>query len=239
MTGDQEGVEARVAGDVVSSSDNEGWELLFQGAESRVWTGKYEGVEAIKKERFRKEYRHPEMDKLLLRQRQRAEVRAMQRLKEKNEAIGKLIPTVLKTTERDIIMTRVTDAETVCDYIRRSSLSDDQMKSLLKDIGRLIAEMHKIQLIHGDLTTSNFLINSKKCLIPIDFGLSSVSTSVEDRAVDLYVLERAMNSSHHVDESLFHHIVESYVEAMGSEGPKVQSRLEQVRLRGRKRTMVG
>lgn len=30
----------------------------------------------------------------------------------------------------------------------------------------------------------------------IDFGLASVSSSVEDRAVDLYVLERAFISTH-------------------------------------------
>ena len=37
----------------------------------------------------------------------------------------------------------------------------------------------------------------------IDFGLSYVSALVEDKAVDLYVLERAFASTHPNSESLF------------------------------------
>ena len=37
----------------------------------------------------------------------------------------------------------------------------------------------------------------------IDFGLSFNSASVEDKAVDLYVLERAFSSTHPDSESLF------------------------------------
>lgn len=32
--------------------------------------------------------------------------------------------------------------------------------------------------------------------VVIDFGLSSISTIAEDKAVDLYVLERAFTSTH-------------------------------------------
>jgi tRNA A-37 threonylcarbamoyl transferase component Bud32 len=36
----------------------------------------------------------------------------------------------------------------------------------------------------------------------IDFGLSSISTLIEDKAVDLYVLERAFSSTHPKTELL-------------------------------------
>ena len=46
--------------------------------------------------------------------------------------------------------------------------------------------------------------------VPIDFGLSSTSSVDEDRAVDLYVLERAFLSTHHTSESLFEFVLSAY-----------------------------
>jgi len=46
--------------------------------------------------------------------------------------------------------------------------------------------------------------------VPIDFGLSSTSSLDEDRAVDLYVLERAFLSTHHTSESLFEFVLSAY-----------------------------
>eukprot|EP00122_Pirum_gemmata_P019938 Pgem_evm1s18652 len=44
----------------------------------------------------------------------------------------------------------------------------------------------------------------------IDFGLSTVSKLVEDKAVDLYVLERAFLSTHPDTEKIFAKVLESY-----------------------------
>lgn len=65
------------------------------------------------------------------------------------------------------------------------------------DLGVIVAKMHNHNFIHGDLTTSNFLIEkSTGDLVLIDFGLTTVSASTEDMGVDLYVLERAFISTH-------------------------------------------
>lgn len=68
----------------------------------------------------------------------------------------------------------------------------------------------------------------------------------EDRAVDLYVLERAFASTHPVHPGNvphFERVLAGYREAFQSSRPgewaRVQRRLEEVRLRGRKRSMVG
>ncbi|KAK4539536.1 hypothetical protein RGQ29_031907 [Quercus rubra] len=64
--------------------------------------------------------------------------------------------------------------------------------------------MHDGGLIHGDLTTSNMLLKSGTnqlesslflffLLVLVDFGLSFTSTLPEDKAVDLFVLERALS----------------------------------------------
>jgi hypothetical protein len=48
----------------------------------------------------------------------------------------------------------------------------------------------------------------------IDFGLSSNSTMTEDKAVDLYVLERAFQSTHPSSDHLFSEILRSYQETL-------------------------
>lgn len=48
----------------------------------------------------------------------------------------------------------------------------------------------------------------------IDFGLASVSTLAEDKAVDLYVLERAFASTHPGSDNLFAIVLDSYASAL-------------------------
>jgi TP53 regulating kinase-like protein len=100
-------------------------------------------------------------------------------------------------------------------------------------------------MVHGDLTTSNVLLCTNKegqeDLAVIDFGLSSWDrVGAEERAVDLYVLERALISSHPNMEPLFSLVLDAYGAAMSDDVAKSTiKKLEEVRLRGRKRTMVG
>ncbi|PGH09480.1 BUD32 protein kinase [Blastomyces parvus] len=75
-------------------------------------------------------------------------------------------------------------------------------------------------------------------IVLIDFGLAGQSIQDEDRAVDLYVLERAFGSSHPRTEPFFHEVLRGYAESYKAANV-VLKKLEQVRLRGRKRSMVG
>jgi TP53 regulating kinase-like protein len=72
----------------------------------------------------------------------------------------------------------------------------------------------------------------------IDFGLAQQNSTLEDKAVDLYVLERAFTSTHPGSDHLIPIILEAYRFAC-AQGTKVLGRLDQVRMRGRKREMIG
>ncbi|KAF2122951.1 kinase-like domain-containing protein [Lophiotrema nucula] len=75
-------------------------------------------------------------------------------------------------------------------------------------------------------------------VVMIDFGLATQTIHEEDRAVDLYVLERAFTATHPAAEHLFQEVLRCYGESF--KGAKtVLKRLADVRLRGRKRTMIG
>lgn len=87
------------------------------------------------------------------------------------------------------------------------------LSHIANEIGQVIATAHNCDLIHGDLTTSNILFRNGKAVL-IDFGLAQVSSMVEDKAVDLYVLERAISSTHPEASELFSQILNSYADNM-------------------------
>jgi TP53 regulating kinase and related kinases len=60
----------------------------------------------------------------------------------------------------------------------------------------------------------------------IDFGLSYQSSLVEDKAVDLYVLERAFASTHPDSEPLFASVLSAYERGMGKQWTAIKRRLD-------------
>jgi tRNA A-37 threonylcarbamoyl transferase component Bud32 len=112
--------------------------------------------------------------------------------------------------------------------------------------------MHLADVIHGDLTTSNMMLRHPSSFasrhptlrtelvsvrlhyflpplttqVLIDFGLSYHSTLVEDKAVDLYVLERAFSSTHPDSEPLFASVLKAYEQRMGKEWAAIGRRLD-------------
>jgi TP53 regulating kinase and related kinases len=116
---------------------------------------------------------------------------------------------------------------------------DDSIDNLMKQIGAAVARLHDGGLVHGDLTTSNMMIrDSDEQLVLLDFGLSYFSKLPEDKGVDLYVMERALISTHSDQPDLFKSILEAY-RAGSKHHVDVFRRFAEVRIRGRKRTMVG
>ncbi|KAG6861046.1 hypothetical protein C0995_004547 [Termitomyces sp. Mi166 len=122
--------------------------------------------------------------------------------------------------------------------------SDDPLKEfgvsvekLMNMIGIQLAKMHAADVVHGDLTTSNMMLRHPSSftsedtdtpteLVLIDFGLSYVSSLVEDKAVDLYVLERAFSSTHPDSEPLFASVLAAYSKELGKEWAAISRRLE-------------
>lgn len=85
---------------------------------------------------------------------------------------------------------------------------EEVQERVAQAIAHAIALMHDADIVHGDLTTSNILFKSDSSsdrfadVVLIDFGLGAMKPSIEDKAVDLYVLERAFVSTHPGSERL-------------------------------------
>ncbi|XP_013784290.1 TP53-regulating kinase-like [Limulus polyphemus] len=223
-------------------------QLVKQGAEAKIFKGSFLRKPAMFKERFRKTYRHPILDESITKERMKAEARSLVRCR----MLGIHTPAVysIDFSTRVIIMEDVSeDTQTMrmyIDNVQNSNKNDvlKELKPLMERVGQIIATLHKNSIVHGDLTTSNMLVKlgrdrSTPEVIIIDFGLSYVDGSAEDKGVDLYVLERAFLSTHPNTEELFKTLLQSYRRNYGKGSSEVLNKLEEVRMRGRKRTMVG
>ncbi|ORX46384.1 tp53rk protein-like protein [Piromyces finnis] len=213
--------------------------LIKQGAEARVFQTMFCGKKAIAKERFKKPYRLPSLDEKLTQRRVVKEARCMAKCSKS----GINTPTLyLIDNVNHVIYMEFIEGVTVKEFLRKNQdkiENKNKIEEIMKEIGIMLAKMHTIDIIHGDLTTSNMILRDNKSVVLIDFGLGYTSHLIEDKAVDLYVLERAFLSTHHNSEELFSIILKTYLENTGSLGVQVNKKFEEVRLRGRKRSMAG
>lgn len=223
----------------VASFNSNLYTLHSQGAEARVWEGVFLGRPVIVKQRFKKKYRHPQLDVKLTQQRLKGEVRSLLRARK----LGVPTPVLyhLDIATSCIYMERV-EGHSVKTLLRggEGDMNPAEVDSMLEMVGREIARLHDGGLVHGDLTTSNMIVRSAdKQVVVIDFGLSYNSTIPEDKGVDLYVLERAFSSAHAGQgPQMFNKVLEAYRRS-SKYWSSTLNRFAEVRMRGRKRTMVG
>ena len=105
-------------------------------------------------------------------------------------------------------------AEIIMEYIDGENVKDILSKEIAFKIGKYVSTLHNKNIIHGDLTTSNF-IKRKEDLYLLDFGLSFYSERIEDMATDIRIIKEILSSAHiHIFdetyESLFGRICISY-----------------------------
>jgi TP53 regulating kinase and related kinases len=113
----------------------------------------------------------------------------------------------------------------------RDVLHKVNRKDIFSRVGKKLAKLHNNHMVHGDLTTSNLILNEKVYFI--DFGLGFVTAKIEDKAVDIHLIRKALESNHNkYVEECFNSLMESYLEE--SDFPDdIIKRLEKVEKRGR------
>ncbi|KAL7820337.1 kinase-like protein [Trichoderma aethiopicum] len=231
--------------------------LITQGAEGRLYKTTYllPDIPCALKYRPPKPWRHPILDQRLTKHRILSEARILSKCRRDglrvpdvyaiDEAAGWLmLEWVQGTPVRVNINERLGS--------RTEGIEDDEeLKDLMRRIGAAVGKMHSIGVIHGDLTTSNMMLKPPAQqqaddgatglegeIVIIDLGLASGGVHDEERAVDLYVLERAFGSTHPRAECIFGEVLDAYRKSYKQAGVTLK-KLEDVRMRGRKRSMLG
>ncbi|KAM0676330.1 TP53 regulating kinase [Gurleya vavrai] len=212
-------------------------QLISHGAEAKI----YKIDDKIIKYRLSKPYRLPEIDKMLIERRTRSESNILNKLFNN----GVKVPKIFKDNFKDLteklcemsltnfknefnlkntIFMQFIEGITLKEFTKNLNICEKKM--IYERLGKLINTMHNFDIIHGDITTLNFIVKDNE-IYAIDFGLSYVSKKDENKAVDLYVFEKAIICSQEEE------VLESFYKGYNNE--IVLNKLNEVRRRGRKR----
>ncbi|WP_316507123.1 KEOPS complex kinase/ATPase Bud32 [Nitrosopumilus sp.] len=160
--------------------------LIKKGAEADIFQIKWQNSDAILKVRKVKSYRNSSLDSKIRKQRTIKESQMLSQVK----SFGVHVPLIyfVNLDKSSIIMQEI-PGKLVRD------LPESKIIQLSKDIGKLVGTLHKNGVMHGDLTTSNFILFQKTVYV-IDFGLSQNTIKPQDHAVDLRLIKEILNSAH-------------------------------------------
>ncbi len=167
--------------------------LIGSGAEAEIFLD--EKNNKVIKKRIKKEYRIPQIDLELRKSRTRIEAKILKILPIKG-------PKLISDDRTETIEMSYIEGPKLRDVLKDNV-------SLAKEIGEKLAILHDKGIIHGDLTTSNMILNDE--IYFIDFGLSFFSEKIENKAVDIHLLKQALESKHHkIAKQAFELFLEGY-----------------------------
>jgi len=194
--------------------------LLKKGAEADVYLVKWGGKNAVSKVRTPKPYRHQELDSSIRKHRTVHEANFISTAK----GSGVMTPFVhfVDPVKAEIIM----------EFVEGENVRDVITPVLCYGMGRCAAILHSSNIIHGDLTTSNFIANKK--LVLLDFGLSYYSGRIEDMATDIRLIKEVFTSAHIAVKKAFPRFLEGYASIAGMKrADKILENVREIEQRGR------
>jgi len=204
--------------------------LLKKGAEGDIFLTTWNKKKAILKDRKKKDYRNSLLDQRIRKKRTIRECEIISEVK----SFGISTPLIYNMDIKNctIIMQHI--AGTVVKDLSESKL----IKSCFQ-IGKIVGVMHKNGIMHGDLTTSNFIVSKEKMFV-LDFGLANKTNKPEDHAVDLRLLKEILNSAHtKIMNKSWANFLKGYKSAVGSSRfSKVTNLVNVIESRGRYASVV-
>lgn len=205
-------------------------ELIRIGAEAVISKLEWNGFKLVSKHRVPKPYRMPDLDKWVRDRRTLHEAKIILSLRK----LGVPCPAV-------VLMDRST-ATLYLQHIEGSELkkvldklSRESIESIAFRLGEIVGKMHLGRVAHGDLTTSNIILDEVRNIYLIDFGLSMVTDDLEELAVDVHLLDRSLESVHHQIRGIFmKSFLKGYSMVVGRDFTlKIAEKVKEIRSRGR------
>ena len=199
--------------------------LIKKGAEADIYQTEWQNSKAILKIRKVKNYRNSSLDSKIRRQRTIKESQMISHAR----TFGVPTPLIyfVNLEKSSIIMQEIPGTPI-------HDLSESKIIKLSKEIGKLVGILHKNGIMHGDLTTSNFIL-FKNTVYVIDFGLSQNTIKPEDHAVDLRLIKEILNSAHaKIMQSAWKNLLLGYKSVVGtSYNTKITKLVSDIENRGR------
>ena len=162
--------------------------LLKTGAEAQLWLCESLCEKTIVKKRVPKNYRIEQLDNKIRKERTKLEAGLLHNAK----LAGIRVPFLKRIDLTDFSI----EMEFVQGTRVKEAINEKNSRMICKSFGEKIALLHNAGIIHGDLTTSNAILEANNELCILDFGLGFYSTKLEDKAVDLLNLKKTFQSTH-------------------------------------------
>ncbi|AJA92023.1 Kae1-associated kinase Bud32 [Candidatus Nitrosopelagicus brevis] len=204
--------------------------ILKKGAEADVYLSSWNGKKSVLKIRKEKKYRNPRLDERIRKQRTIREAQLISDVK----SFGISTPLIHFVDYKKFSI--------YMQYVNGKLIRDMDDKSIPKvclQIGKIVGNLHKNGIMHGDLTTSNFILTQKNLFL-IDFGLANRTEKPDDHAVDLRLFKEILNSAHaNVMEKSWKNFVSGYQSSVGKKQcSKILELVAVIESRGRYATVV-
>jgi len=199
--------------------------VIKEGAEAKLFLTDFEGRKAVLKKRVNKRYRNKVLDNSLIKKRTRQEYSLLN--KANNYGVRVPLTYSLDVKNGSLLMEFI-DGLRLKDYLNKGK----NKLSACKKVGKSIARLHKSNIIQGDLTTSNFIINNKNGPVILDFGLGQISPKIEDKATDLLNLKKTFLATHSSIKEGWRTITKEYCKNYKL-GQNVLIKLEEIEKRAR------
>ena len=168
--------------------------VLGRGAEAMITSVKRMEMECVSKRRARKGYRLEAIDKKLAISRMRNEVRMLKHIR----SLGIRTPHIIDVDEEEgTLILELLRGPRVASIL--NTLSRERVGKIMHTIGRIAGTLHNAGIVHGDLTTSNFILLSTDGdtdLALIDPSLAERSGEMEKIGVDLRLFFEVFGSTH-------------------------------------------
>jgi Kae1-associated kinase Bud32 len=187
-----------------------------QGAEGVLYKTENNSLLKIREP---KPYRIAQLDKKLRKNRTRHEANIL----EKAHNFGLNVPKVINSNEKTFSLE--------LEFIDGENLKHCLTETLLENAWDQVILLHSNNIIHSDLTTLNMIVSKNKVYV-IDFGLSFISTKIEDKAVDLHLFLQCLKNEHPNYYCLKEKLISKYLSTV-NRAPEIIKRLEIIEKRGR------
>lgn len=204
---------------------------IYRGAESFIYRIRWGSRRALLKKRIPKAYRHPSLDKAIRRSRVLAEARMILAA----SLAGVPVPAVYYVDpDEALIVIEEVEGMLLRDLIDKEGATP-RVQNITSKLGYYVGILHNNNIVHGDLTTSNVIVEFNDEPVIIDFGLSEKSMSEEDKAVDVHLFLRSLESTHPDHASiLYKSFAKGYEEARGRDKLTIiEENVKRIRLMGR------
>lgn len=197
------------------------YKIIKRGAEADVFLIPWYKNMAISKLRNPKKYRNITLDNL---------IRGRRTIHEAN-----MLSDVKKTGVKTpfIYFLDPQRAEIIMEYIDGENVKDILSKEIGFEMGKYVSILHNNNIIHGDLTTSNF-IKRRDVLYLIDFGLSFYSERIEDMATDIRIIKEILSSAHiQIFDETYESFLEGYALYTNNNFSRILKVVKDIEARGR------